>query len=269
MYRHKMLIYRLRGASRPPKLRGVYKSLCIYLSTYKFLGYAAKHWKSHFNTARVTNDLLIQSALQVCDTRTSRFLIWFSVYECKDNNEDGGDEKDDDQGRKDKNEDDEDVNYDGEDEYDEDSSDENEVNESESVESEDDEDRCDDDDQKVDKTGDDDHEMNENFKAGLGFTNLIVVFHLGIGVLVQILDETDSDGLKNGICWNPLHWAISYGNADVVKRILAAEGVDLNAIDEGGRSPLCLAVRRGDTGIANLFLAAHGVDPNLITKDFF
>jgi ankyrin repeat protein len=60
----------------------------------------------------------------------------------------------------------------------------------------------------------------------------------------------------------PLLWAVAEGHKDVVKMLLAADGIDLNIGDREGKIPLLWAVEKGDTEIVEMLLAADGIDLN-------
>ena len=46
-----------------------------------FLAYASTHWASHFRGAKIGEDsVLLESALEVCDTQSPRFVTWFRTY---------------------------------------------------------------------------------------------------------------------------------------------------------------------------------------------
>ena len=49
-----------------------------YTTEHVFLDYAAKHWATHFREAKELS--ILKSWLEVCDTRSKRFLTWFQVY---------------------------------------------------------------------------------------------------------------------------------------------------------------------------------------------
>src|SRR5437867_9696989 len=60
----------------------------------------------------------------------------------------------------------------------------------------------------------------------------------------------------------PLHAACYQGNLAVIQLLLKQPGIDLNAIDIDGRTPLMGAVERGHEGIIGLLLA-KGADPTI------
>ena len=52
-----------------------------YTRGHDFLDYAAKHWAAHFQNAKIQEKAaLLKSTLEVCDTRSKRFMTWFQVY---------------------------------------------------------------------------------------------------------------------------------------------------------------------------------------------
>jgi ankyrin repeat protein len=51
-----------------------------YTSGHDFLDYAAQHWAAHFHKAKIGDAALLMSTLEVCDTRSKRFMTWFQVY---------------------------------------------------------------------------------------------------------------------------------------------------------------------------------------------
>jgi ankyrin repeat protein len=57
-----------------------------------------------------------------------------------------------------------------------------------------------------------------------------------------------------------LHWAVHHGDADLVKRLVAA-GADVKAVNRYGVTPLAIACTAGNTAIVELLLEA-GADPN-------
>ena len=51
-----------------------------YASRHGLLNYSAKHWGAHFRIAKVTDWAIVDLALEVCNSRSKRFLTWFQVY---------------------------------------------------------------------------------------------------------------------------------------------------------------------------------------------
>lgn len=52
------------------------------------------------------------------------------------------------------------------------------------------------------------------------------------------------------------------GHTAIVERLLAAEGIDVNGVDEEGDTALILAADQGHTDIVELLLAVPGIDVN-------
>jgi ankyrin repeat domain-containing protein 50 len=62
---------------------GIKKAVKRYTKEHDFLDYAAKNWADHFRTAKITKNAdaaLLKSTLEVCDTRSKRFMTWFQLY---------------------------------------------------------------------------------------------------------------------------------------------------------------------------------------------
>jgi ankyrin repeat protein len=52
-----------------------------YTHEHGFLDYAAKHWADNFREANIKEDkAVLKSVLDICDTRSKRFMTWFLVY---------------------------------------------------------------------------------------------------------------------------------------------------------------------------------------------
>ena len=57
------------------------ESVDLYTHGHDFLDYAAKHWAAHFQNAKIGEEsTLLKSTLEVCDTRSKRFMTWFQLY---------------------------------------------------------------------------------------------------------------------------------------------------------------------------------------------
>jgi ankyrin repeat domain-containing protein 50 len=56
------------------------KAVDRYTRRHYFLDYAANHWAVHFQGAKTEETAVLESILEVCDTRSERFLTWFQVY---------------------------------------------------------------------------------------------------------------------------------------------------------------------------------------------
>ena len=58
--------------------KGELDSFCI---THKFFKYAAEYWPTHFNWAKPEEqDTLFLKVVQLCDTTSRQFFLWFHVY---------------------------------------------------------------------------------------------------------------------------------------------------------------------------------------------
>ncbi|MCJ1371085.1 hypothetical protein MMC20_002300 [Loxospora ochrophaea] len=52
-----------------------------YISRFPFLAYAADYWAAHLREAEVKDGTLIEStAFKICDTRSARFKLWWSIF---------------------------------------------------------------------------------------------------------------------------------------------------------------------------------------------
>ena len=56
------------------------KAVDQYTNGHDFLDYAANHWAVHFRGAKTEETAMLESILEVCDTRSARFLTWFQVH---------------------------------------------------------------------------------------------------------------------------------------------------------------------------------------------
>jgi hypothetical protein len=65
-----------------PNMRGLHLKNAVhqYTDRHDFLDYAANHWAVHFRGAKTEDTAMLKSILEVCDTRSKRFLTWFQVY---------------------------------------------------------------------------------------------------------------------------------------------------------------------------------------------
>ena len=59
-----------------------------------------------------------------------------------------------------------------------------------------------------------------------------------------------------------LHEASFGGHAGVVELLLGTEGIEINARDHNGRTPLYCASYKGNTGVVELLLEGRGIDVN-------
>jgi len=52
-----------------------------YTSSHEFLDYAANNWAIHFREAKIREEgAVLKTTLDVCDTRSNRYLTWFQVH---------------------------------------------------------------------------------------------------------------------------------------------------------------------------------------------
>ncbi|KAF6763519.1 ankyrin repeat-containing domain protein [Ephemerocybe angulata] len=65
----------------------------------------------------------------------------------------------------------------------------------------------------------------------------------------------------------PLRFAAENSHEAVVKLLLAAPRIDVNAPDTDGRTPLCFAAQRGHEAIVKLLLTAPGIDVSVPDTD--
>jgi hypothetical protein len=63
-----------------PKFGEIGERVDRYTNKYNFLDYSAKYWANHFRETKVKEMAILESALEVCNTRSKRFLTWFQVY---------------------------------------------------------------------------------------------------------------------------------------------------------------------------------------------
>ena len=62
--------------------------------------------------------------------------------------------------------------------------------------------------------------------------------------------------------WTALFWAATNGHTGIVRALLAAPGLDVNAADDDGWTALMTAARKGHTETVTALLAAPGLDVN-------
>jgi ankyrin repeat protein len=55
--------------------------------------------------------------------------------------------------------------------------------------------------------------------------------------------------------WTPLHLAVSHGHLDIVKALLAMEGIDVKVKEDNHQIPLHLAVSNGHLDIVKVLVA--------------
>ena len=228
-----------------------------YTNKHNFLDYSAKYWANHFREARVKEMAILESALEVCNTRSKRFQTWFQVY-CKSSYfhcplsgtnlmvgsyfgleavvklllaKDGVDpDPNDNWGRTP-------LSWAAE-------------NGHEAVVK-----------LLLAKDGVD-PDPNDN----RGRTPLSWAAGNGHEAVVKLLlakDEVDPDSKDDVYGQTPLSWAAGDGHEAVVKLLLAKDGVDLDSKDERyGRTPLSWAAGNGHEAVVKLLLAKDGVDPD-------
>ena len=87
-----------------------------------------------------------------------------------------------------------------------------------------------------------------------GLNNLHLASRLGLRRIVgQLLAAPGIEvNAANKDGWTPLSWAADQGHEAVVGQLLAAPGIEVNAADKDGETPLLVAQRRGYRGIAKL-----------------
>ena len=72
--------------------------------------------------------------------------------------------------------------------------------------------------------------------------------------------DVNAKGSKFDAGFTALTWAATNGHADVVELLLAAPGIDVNAKTDAGNTALMKAASHGDTDIVRRLLAAPGID---------
>ncbi|KAI9855850.1 MAG: hypothetical protein M1813_009369 [Trichoglossum hirsutum] len=61
--------------------REIQETVDLYTKKHSFLDYAAKHWAGHFREAKIKEETgFLKSVVDICNTRSERFLTWFPVY---------------------------------------------------------------------------------------------------------------------------------------------------------------------------------------------
>lgn len=101
------------------------------------------------------------------------------------------------------------------------------------------------------------------FTFSVLFSTLLYIFHFRYWCCLQYrvgLGMTPR-GLHSGSA-TPLITAIDYRQTEVVRLLLAAEGIDVNAATSCGTTTLALAVRRQQTKIVRMLLAVEGIHIN-------
>ncbi|WP_395462822.1 ankyrin repeat domain-containing protein [Wolbachia endosymbiont of Cantharis cryptica] len=67
--------------------------------------------------------------------------------------------------------------------------------------------------------------------------------------------------------YTPLHLAVLYGCTDTVRVLLQAKGIDINAANKDGLTPLHFAASLGHTDIVKVLLQMKGIDVNATDKN--
>ncbi|KAF5323839.1 hypothetical protein D9611_008234 [Ephemerocybe angulata] len=65
----------------------------------------------------------------------------------------------------------------------------------------------------------------------------------------------------------PLSFAARYGHEAIAKLLLAVPGIDVNATDDNGRTPLSFAAKYGHAAVAELLLTTPGINANAPDSD--
>ncbi|KAH6970692.1 hypothetical protein BKA56DRAFT_559122 [Ilyonectria sp. MPI-CAGE-AT-0026] len=100
-------------------------------------------------------------------------------------------------------------------------------------------------------------------KLSSQITGLHLAAYFGVEkAIVQLLLAKDGVDINatNDEGWTPLLYAVSNRNEEIVQLLLANDGVDINAKDGDGWSPLLWAARHGDVVVARLLLSKDGID---------
>ena len=66
----------------------------------------------------------------------------------------------------------------------------------------------------------------------------------------------------------PLSWAAENGHEEIVKLLLASDGVDPDSKDKHGKTPLLWAAAKGHKNVVNLLLPENGIDPDSKDIDY-
>lgn len=84
----------------------------------------------------------------------------------------------------------------------------------------------------------------------------------------QIVESISKDSVKNVDSYGntPLHQSCYNGQSEVVKMMVREEGVDVNARNDEGQTPLFIAVALNNLAIVEILLMA-GAEPNKTYKD--
>jgi ankyrin repeat protein len=96
------------------------------------------------------------------------------------------------------------------------------------------------------------------------FSGMHVVAYFGLHNIMKLLLAQDgvNPDPKDGYGRTPLSWAAAEGHEAVVKLLLAREDIDPNSKDRSGWTPLLWAVVNGHEAVVKLLLAREGVNPD-------
>lgn len=92
-----------------------------------------------------------------------------------------------------------------------------------------------------------------------------VAAEYGLYNLSEVMFSSSGDldaNSKNGLGRAPLALAAGQGHAEIVKLLLAKEGIDVNFKNIDGRTPLLCAATHRDFEVVQLLLAMEGIDIN-------
>ncbi|KAL6690235.1 ankyrin repeat-containing domain protein [Trichoderma pleuroticola] len=87
-------------------------------------------------------------------------------------------------------------------------------------------------------------------------TPLMTAIYLRDAEATQIL--LPYANVNHGLAWRPLHEAVEWGNAEIFELLLKKEGIELDPVDEHGRTPFLLAAERGHCDIMNALIKKGG-----------
>ncbi|KAK5633192.1 hypothetical protein RRF57_008906 [Xylaria bambusicola] len=102
---------------------------------------------------------------------------------------------------------------------------------------------------------------NRFLRSSNNWSSLTLASAFGHAAVVRLLLVTTA--LQSNHSSRALYEAVRYNREEIVKLLLATDGVDVNLQDEYGRTPLAWAVRRRRETVIKLLLATDGVDVNL------